>query len=264
MRALLALLLLASPARAVEGMSGAASAAAAPVCLPLAGVGCWYAPTPLSGNPPLLVYMRGHHPSYRADVPPAQALASARQAFEFYGLAAAAQAAGHVLLVTYRSGLAVSEADVRRLAAETGFTFSRRVAAVHSGAYVGLSATLAGGLALDRLLLLDCFYSGSPALAQAVQARFPTGACGGFYTPHSFSRGSGRGVYDNEANYLANFKPHAPGCPIAKRPNGEHNRGVNLCLAAYLNGVPCPAAVPGSSAASPDDVLPDASVLDEQ
>ncbi len=149
MRALLAAVLLLAPA---------AVRAAAEDCVELKGVGCWYAPPSAGSSPPLLIYLRGHRPSYAASVPAAQALASARQAFVFYGLGEAAAAAGHAVLVTYRSGLAVSEADVAKAASASGLVFTRRVVAAHSGGYVGLGATFAGGLAFDRLLMLDNFY----------------------------------------------------------------------------------------------------------
>ncbi|MDX6769700.1 MAG: hypothetical protein SF051_09225 [Elusimicrobiota bacterium] len=218
MRALLAVLLLA-PA--------AARAAPAESCVELKGVGCVYAPSGSGGSLPLLVYLRGHHPRYAAAVPAGEALASARQAFSFYGLGDAADAAGHAVLVTYRSGLAVTEADAARAASAAGVTFTRRVVAAHSGGYVGLGATLAGGLSFERVIMLDDFYSSSPALAQQVQARFPADACMGYYTPHI------------AAVFEAVFRPNAPGCRVERLGPNDHNAGVNRCLAGYLRGRPC-------------------------
>lgn len=216
----------------------AAEAAAGSDCVDFAPVGCRYLPPSAGADPPLLIYIRGHHEEHASNVPPGMASESSRQAFFKYGLKAAADAAGHAVLVTYKSSLEVTERDVQALAAALGRPFTRRVVAAHSGGYVGLGATLDKGLQFERVILLDSFYSGSPALAQKVQSRFPTGACRGFYTPHSFERRNGS-VYDNERNFRANFLPHAQGCPIDKLAGGQHDPGVNRCLPVYLRGQAC-------------------------
>lgn len=207
-------------------------------CSPVQGIGCFYAPDTGSRTLPLLVYLRGHHPEFGAEVPASRALDSARQAFDFYGLAESARSAGYAVLVTYKSAVSVGERDVQALASARGLTFPARVAAAHSGGYVGLLSVLNGDLSLQRVILLDCFYSGSPALAEKVQAAFGNGACRGYLTPHGFPRRNGT-AYSNETNFQANFRPFAPGCRVEKLGDGDHNPGVKRCLGAYLEGRPC-------------------------
>lgn len=207
-------------------------------CVPVDKVGCFYAPPGAGPNPPLLIYLRGHYGELAGSVPGSQSLASSREAFDRYGLGETARQAGYAVLATYRSGLQVTERNLQDLGARTGLAFPRRVVAAHSGGYVGLGLTLDNGLAFERLILLDSFYSGSPALAQKIQTRLPFGACRGFYTPHRTRRRDGS-YYDNEANFRANFAPHATGCAVDRLEDGEHNSGVNRCLAAYLRGGPC-------------------------
>jgi hypothetical protein len=214
------------------------AAAAEHPCLPLPGVGCYFAPESAGANPPLLIYLRGHHPEHLANVPAGRALESARQAFDFYGLERVARDSAHAVLVTYRSGLAVSEADIGALSRASAKTFGRRTVAAHSGGYVGLGATLDNGLSFQQVIMLDSFYSSSPALAQKLQARFPSGSCRGFFTPHRSQRRDGS-FYDNEANFNANFRPHAAGCAVDRLPEGQHNPGVHRCLPVYLRGQPC-------------------------
>lgn len=216
----------------------AAEAAAGADCVDFAPVGCRYLPPSAGADPPLLIYIRGHHDEHLSNVPPGMASESSRQAFFKYGLKAAADATGHAVLVTYKSSLEVTERDAQELAAALGRTFTRRVVAAHSGGYVGLGATLDNGLQFGRVIVLDSFYSGSPALAQKIQARFPSGACRGFYTPHSFKRRDGS-IYDNEANFRANFRPHAGGCDVDRLAEGQHNPGVNRCLSSYLRDRSC-------------------------
>lgn len=214
------------------------AAAAEHLCQPLAGVGCYFAPDSAGANPPLLIYLRGHHPDLLSNVPAGRALESARQAFDFYGLERVARETLHAVLVTYRSGLAVSEADIGALSRASAKTFGRRTVAAHSGGYVGLGATLDNGLSFRKVIVLDSFYSSSPALAQKLQARFPSGACRGFFTPHRTQRRDGS-FYDNEANFNANFRPHAPGCRVERLGGGDHNPGVNRCLAQYVRDGTC-------------------------
>jgi hypothetical protein len=205
-------------------------------CKPLANIGCWYAPAGAGRSMPLLVYLRGHHPVHGRGVPAHLWLDSSRQAFDFYGLGTAAVENRSAVLVTYRSDLAVDQGVIDRLALESGLTFSRRVVAAHSGGYVALGKTLDNGMPFDAAVLLDLFYSGSPKLAQDVQARF-AGRCRGFYTPHAPVQG----------NYENVFRPNAPGCPIDAMPAGTHNSAVNHCLAVYARGERCeppPAAPP--------------------
>lgn len=216
----------------------AAEAAAGSDCVDFAHAGCRYLPPSAGADPPLLIYIRGHHEEHASNVPPGLASESSRQAFFKYGLKAAADATGHAVLVTYKSSLGVTERNVRELAAALGRPFTRRVVAAHSGGYVGLGATLDNGLEFERVVVLDSFYSGSPALAQKIQARFPSGACRGFYTPHTFERRDGS-LYDNEADFRADFASHAGGCAVDRLAGAQHNAGVNRCLPSYLRDQPC-------------------------
>lgn len=198
-------------------------------CLPLAGIGCYYAPEGLPLDAPLLVYLRGHHPSLGPNVPAGQFLASARQAFAFYELGRIAQEKQVVVLVTYRSGLGVTDADLAPLAQETKRTFSKTMLAAHSGGYVGLGRTLDSGLAAARIVMLDDFYgAGSDGLALKLQRRISAGAaCAGFYTPH------------NKKNYDTGYKGSIQ-CFIEPLANdAQHNPGVGRCLAGYLDGRSC-------------------------
>lgn len=207
-------------------------------CEPVVGIGCFYRPPAAGSTLPLLIYLRGHYRDMAGNVPPSRATESSQEAFTKYGLGAAADSARSALLVTYRSGLAVTEKDVRDFAAARGLTFTQRVVAAHSGGHVALGRVLDNGLEFERVIVLDSFYSGSPALAQKIQARFPSGACRGFYTPHSFQRRDGS-TYDNEANFRANFRAHAGGCAVDRLAGGQHDPGVNRCLPAYLADKPC-------------------------
>lgn len=228
------------PLLAVLLLLAACSARALPEdCVELPGVGCWYAPPNAGAQPPLLVYLRGHHPVHRGGVPLDKALESARQAFDFYDLGATAVREGVAVLVTYRSGLGVTEEMLDALEKQAERTFPRRIAAAHSGAYIGLGETLDAGTSFERVILLDSFYSGDPELAQQVQALFPApGSCRGYYTPHTFERADGT-VYDNKRNFQTHFAPHAPSCAIEELAEGRHEEGVNDCLGRYLEGAPC-------------------------
>lgn len=198
-------------------------------CLPLAGVGCWYAPEGAPANSPLLVYLRGHHPRYKGDVPAAQALASSRQAFTGYDLGRIAAGKNMALLVTYRSDAAATPKVLAALAEASTRTFSSVVLASHSGGYVGLAKTLAAGVAPTRVVMLDNFYgAGGGGLAASLQRLISSGmACSGFRSPH------------NDDNYEKGYEK-AVACAIDRRGANEHNTGVGLCLAGYLDGRPCP------------------------
>lgn len=198
-------------------------------CVPLEGVGCWYAPDDLPSDAPLLIYLRGHHPSMGPSVPAAQSLSSSRQAFTSYGLGATAAAKKSVLLVTYRSGLGVSPAVVDALRDQSKKTFSSIAVAAHSGGYVGLLKSLEAGLVPDRVLMLDNFYGkGGGGLASRLQRLISSGArCGGFYTPH------------NKVNFEEGYKKTVNCSVDGLGSDAQHNAAVNRCLGGYLDGRPC-------------------------
>jgi hypothetical protein len=198
-------------------------------CLPLERVGCWYAPEGAPAGAPLLIYLRGHHPAYKAAVPSGQFLASARQAFMAYGLGKTAREKQVVVLVTYRSGLGVTDEDVADLEKEANRTFARTILAAHSGGYVGLGRTLDSGMAPSRVVMLDDFYgAGADGLPQKLQRLIAAGMrCSGFHTPH------------NKKNYETGYK-RAIQCSIdAMDEDDQHNAAVGRCLAGYLDGRSC-------------------------
>lgn len=216
-------------AAALAFLPAPALAAEAEDCLPLPGIGCWFAPEGAAADAPLLVYLRGHHGTYGADVPAARWLASSRQAFAAYDLGRIAAQKGVVVLVTYRSGLGVRPEDVAALAAESKRTFPRTIVAAHSGGFVGLGRTLDSGLAPARVVMLDDFYgAGGDGLAQKLQRAVSAGAgCSGFYTPH------------NKKNFEAGFQ-RAVACSVdGLSSDSLHNVAVNRCLAGYLDGRSC-------------------------
>lgn len=198
-------------------------------CLPLDQIGCWYAPPGLPSDAPLLVYLRGHHPTLGPNVPPTQFLASSRQAFTSYGLDKPAADRKMVVLVTYRSGLGVSPAVVDSLTEESKHAFSSISVASHSGGYVGLLKTLEAGLAPAKVLMLDNFYGqGGGGLASRLQRLISSGArCSGFYTPH------------NRVNYEAGYKKTVNCAVDGMASDAQHNPAVNRCLNGYLDGRPC-------------------------
>lgn len=209
----------------------AAGAAAAGIedldCQPIPGVGCFMVPEGAPADAPLLIYLRGHHPSMGPNVPASQCLNSARQAFGSYGLAKAAREKKVVVLVTYRSDFTVTPEHVSNLAAETKRTFSKTIVAAHSGGYKGLKTTLDAGIAPSRLIMLDDFYGRDDGLPGRI-AKLTAGGmpCSGFLTPH------------NKKNYEAAFKDAA--CPVdAFDSNAQHNAAVNRCLGSYLDGKSC-------------------------
>lgn len=208
---------------------GARAQAPGEDCLPLAGVGCWFAPKGAPADAPLLVYLRGHHPGHGPNVPAAQCLASARQAFAAYELGRLAQEKGVVVLVTYRSGLGVTPGDLSALALEAKRSFSKTILAAHSGGYVGLGRTLDSGTTASRVVMLDDFYgAGADGLPLKLQRLISSGAgCSGFYTPH------------NEKNYLTGYKRSIQCSVDALKGDDQHNAAVGRCLGGYLDGRSC-------------------------
>lgn len=194
-------------------------------CRPVPGVGCWYGAETWNGT--VLVYLRGHHPGHSSRVPAGELVASARQAFDFYGLRGAADSAGARVLVTGNSPLVVGAETLAKLEP------TRVVVAAHSGGYIALERTLAGLPGVERVVLLDMFYGAAPVgdtptltrIARAVKA---TGAaCSGFYTAHNWER------------YKLYFRDEAPACSVQDGDPFGHNAGVNRCLPAFLAGNPC-------------------------
>ncbi|MBI5245961.1 MAG: hypothetical protein HY923_02175 [Elusimicrobia bacterium] len=215
---------------ALSGLLGSARAeTAGSECLPVEKIGCYYIPEGAPADAPLLVYLRGHHPSYAANVPAAQFLASARQAFTAYGLRKTAEENRTGLLVTYRSDLAVTPADLAAFSKAAKRTFPKTIIAAHSGGYVGLGRSLDAGTSASRVLMLDNFYgAGSDGLPQKLQRVISAGAgCAGFYTPH------------NKKNYETGYL-RAVSCSIEPmKDDGQHNAAVVRCLGGYLNGGTC-------------------------
>lgn len=198
-------------------------------CVPLEGVGCWYAPEGAPADAPLLVYLRGHHRTFGPNVPAARALESARQAFAAYELGRTASEKNLVVLVTYRSGLGVTPDDVAAVAAASKRTFPKTLLAAHSGGYVGLGKTLDAGLTPARVVMLDNFYgAGGGGLATKLQRLISAGsACSGFYTPH------------NKKNFDMGYKK-AVACSVdGMDSDAQHNAAVGRCLGGYLDGRTC-------------------------
>ena len=212
-----ALSVLAAPARAAVGGAD---------CLPLAGIGCFFVPEAAPADAPLLVYLRGPHPEHLANVPAGLWLESARQAFTAYKLGETAIENQVVVLVSYRSGLGLTNADLAALGRESTRTFSKTILASHSGGYVGLGRTLDSGVTAARIVMLDNFFSaGRDGLPQKLQRLISAGTgCVGFYTPR------------NKKNYEAGFK-NAIQCSIDARAARRHNVTVGACLGGYLDGL---------------------------
>lgn len=194
-------------------------------CREVPGVGCWYGPEAWNGT--VLVYLRGHHPDHSWRVPAGELVASARQAFDSFGLRGAADSAGARVLVTGNSPLVVGPETVAKLGAR------RVVVAAHSGGYSALERTLSGLQGIERVVLLDMYYGAAPVgetprltrIARAVKA---TGAaCSGYYTSHNWER------------YKLYFRDEAPDCAVQDGTAFGHNGGVNRCLPAFLAGIPC-------------------------
>jgi|GEM_PF-1648703 len=193
-------------------------------CSEVSGIGCYYAPDDLRnpGQPDLLIYFRGHilvnaHPEWRTthpdwvtqfrNVSPGRIqdsllLASARQAFSYYGLKGVADAAHLAILVTGSSHIPVQPATLQGLAAEQLRLKARRFGTVHlashSGGYVGLGASRlpadAGSGRLETVrgfgsvLLLDTFYNPAGLAGTLKTYQNAGAACGGYYTPHNAAR----------------------------------------------------------------------------
>ena len=197
-------------------------------CLPLTGVGCYFVPEGTPADAPLLIYLRGHHPVHKGDVPVGQWLASSQQAFMAYGLGKTARDKRVVVLVTYRSGLGVKADDISALAYASKRTFTKKILAAHSGGYVGLGATLDYGMTASRVVMLDNFYgAGGNGLTAKLQRLLSSGAaCSGFFTPH------------NKKNYETGYK-NALACSIDPLGDDQHNTAVVICLGGYLDGRTC-------------------------
>lgn len=204
----------------------AASAAESP-CRPF-GAGCYYAPDSAleASMPALLVYFRGHWGQYAGSVPEGKRLASARQAFEVFGLKKLAEDQGMVVLVTGSSDAAFTNADLAELERELEGGFKRLFLASHSGGYVGLWNSLSKLARPDRVVMLDNFYF-AEGLSKLVAERVDKGTeCAGFFTKH------------NKLRYEKNFKPYAS-CSVEARDDYGHDGAVSKCLPKFLAGEAC-------------------------
>ena len=183
-------------------------------CVELPSIGCYYSGAPAGAAVPLLIYYRGWvsdtnypgsglyggHISGRANL-----LRSSRAALSFYKLKQLAMEKRIAVLVTGSSDISVKRADLDRLQAGLGVTFGPVSVAAHSGGYVGLSRSIDTFSRLDKIILLDPFYSDFSAKISA-QVR-QGAACTGFYTPH------------NAARYKQFFS--GAGCPAEARPSHD-------------------------------------------
>ncbi len=204
------------------------AAAAAPECVPVDGIGCFYAPSGLSpeSKAPLLVYLRGHYESYKGAVPSAQRADSAKQAFGKFELGPLADREGMAVLVTGSSDVGVTDAALEALQSRFRLTFGALYLASHSGGNKGLKSTLGKVRRPDRIVMLDNFYF-EKEFSLVVQQQVAAGTvCAGFFTRHK------------EQSYEANFKPFAY-CPIDDGPGFDHNLSVNRCLGKYLHATTC-------------------------
>ena len=194
-----------------------------------ANVGCYYVPADAPDDAPLLIYHRGHHPKLKSKVSDSECLASSRQAFTAYALGKLADEKKTAVLVTCRSGQAVTEPLIAALATTAGKPFKKRILAAHSGGYVGLGGTLDAGVAASRILMLDNFYDASEGgLAKKVQKAVSGGAtCAGYFTPH------------NKKRYEAAYKPNVTCAVDELDDNALHDPTVKRCLGAYVSGTAC-------------------------
>lgn len=164
-------------------------------CADLSPIGCYYSGAPAGAAVPLLIYYRGWvtgtnypggglyggHISGKADI-----LRSSRAAFTFYKLGQLAREMRVAVLVTGSSDIGVKRSDVDRLQAALGVNFRSVSVAAHSGGYVGLGNSIGTFGRLEKIVLLDPFYSDFSAV---VKAGIRQGAvCTGFYTPHNAAR----------------------------------------------------------------------------
>jgi hypothetical protein len=199
-------------------------------CAPVAGIGCVYVSPKAADDAPLFVYFRGWTKVHKGSVPPAERARSAQDAFAFYELGRAADAAGAVLLSVGSSDAVVRDADVDALERQTGRNFRRLILAAHSGGYAALDAFLPQRRDVARVIMLDDFYfsDGPGSLGRKVAALVGKGAvCAGFYTPHNKERMEQR------------FKPYLT-CPLDAFAPPDHDPKVKACLAGYATTGTCP------------------------
>ena len=212
--------------------AGLAAAQTPPACAPVPGIGCVYVSPKAAedGSAPLFVYFRGWVKPYNGSVPVPERPSSAQGAFSTYGLGAAADAAGAILLVTGSSDAAARDADIDALEKQVGRRFSRLILAAHSGGFVGLNASLPQRRAVARVIMLDDFYfnDGPDSLGRRVAALVGKGAaCAGYYTPH------------NKDRWEQRFKPYLA-CPVDAFGPNDHDAKVGACLAGYATTGTCP------------------------
>src|SRR6185295_13978938 len=153
-------------------------------CKKLDGLGCLYVPDTMQSPRTLVIYFRGHHPRWGADVPDDAIVGSSRQAFLSKKLGEQAQARGFAVLVTGKSSLTPARKTVNALK-PGGKAIDKLVLAAHSGGFDGLLSGYAEFPNPDRLLMLDDFYFGEEdgrKLAKLTQAG---ASCVGFYTEHN-------------------------------------------------------------------------------
>jgi len=164
-------------------------------CVEIPSIGCYYSGAPAGAAVRLLIYYRGWvsdtnypgsglsggHISGRTDI-----LRSSRAALSFYKLKQLAVEKRIAVLVTGSSDISVKRSDVDRLQAGLGVAFGSVSVAAHSGGYVGLSSSIDSFSGLDKIILLDSFYSD---FSSKIGAQVRQGAaCTGFYTPHNAAR----------------------------------------------------------------------------
>ena len=200
-----------------------------PPCPALGTLGCFFTPPGLEGKEPaLLIYFRGFWTGHGdGRVPERERAASARQALTYYDLAATAEQAGAVVLVTGSSDAAVREADIAAVGAALGLSFKKVYLAAHSGGYTGLLKSLPGLRRPDRLVMLDDFYFTDAGAVQLLQDRVAAGTlCSGFFTSH------------NEGRWNSAFRGRLD-CAVENRDDLGHTDGVRVCLGPYLTTGRC-------------------------
>jgi len=208
---------------------GASAAPAPTACEGAAGLGCFYAPSSVSGDTTLLVYLRGWYGRYKGSVPAAKRVESARQAFATYGLGTLADKKGLAVLVLGSSSAGVTPEDVAELASESGLKFTKTILAAHSGGYVGLGKTLSAGVPASRILMLDDFYDTSGGLAKKLQEAVSKGAsCAGYHTAQ------------NRDSWLKVYKPSVACSVDDMGDDSHHDPTVARCLETYLTKPTCP------------------------
>ncbi len=164
-------------------------------CAEIPSVGCYYSGAPAGESVPLLIYYRGwisdtNYPGsglYGGRITgKANILRSSRAALSFYKLKQLAAEKRIAVLVTGSSDIAVTRSDLDSLQASLGVVFRSVSAAAHSGGYVGLGRSIDSFSRLEKVILLDPFYSDFSA---KIAAQIGRGAvCTGFYTPHNAAR----------------------------------------------------------------------------